>query len=82
LNLNITKAKLENLVESFLKKTIKPCENALKDAGVTKDKVGEVLLVGGMTRMPKVQELVNQFFQRVPSKGVNPDEAVAMGAAI
>jgi len=81
-NLNLTRAKLENLVDDFLKKTIKPCENAIKDAGVTKDKIDEVLLVGGMTRMPKVQQIVNDFFNKTPGKGVNPDEAVAIGAAI
>lgn len=61
---------------------MKPCEQALKDSGLTKDKIDEVLLVGGMTRMPKVQELVNKFFNKAPNKGVNPDEAVAIGAAI
>lgn len=81
-NLNLTRAKLESLVDAFLNKTIKPCENCLKDAGVDKSKIDEVLLVGGMTRMPKVQSLVEKFFGKKPSKGVNPDEAVAMGAAI
>lgn len=81
-NLNLTRAKLESLTDAFLNKTIKPCENCLKDAGLDKSKINEVLLVGGMTRMPKVQSLVEKFFGKKPSKGVNPDEAVAMGAAI
>ena len=81
-NINLTRAKLESLTDAFLNKTIKPCENALKDAGVTKDKIDEVILVGGMSRMPKVQELVSKFFGKTPNKSVNPDEAVAIGAAI
>ena len=81
-NIKLTRAKLESLVDEFLKRTIKPCENCIKDAGVPKDKINEVLLVGGMTRMPKVQGLVQTFFGRVPNKSVNPDEAVAIGAAI
>jgi len=81
-NLNLTRAKLEGLVDDFLKKTIKPCENCLKDGQLTKDKIDEVLLVGGMTRMPKVQSLVQNFFGKQPNRSVNPDEAVAMGAAI
>jgi len=81
-NLTLTRAKLEALTDAFLQKTVKPCEQALKDAGVTKDKIDEVILVGGMTRMPKVQELVQKFFGKTPSKNVNPDEAVAIGAAI
>jgi molecular chaperone DnaK len=79
---NITRAKLEGLTDDFLKRTIKPCESCLKDAGLTKDKIDEVLLVGGMTRMPKVQKLVQDLFGRVPNKSINPDEAVAVGAAI
>jgi molecular chaperone DnaK len=79
---NLTRAKLEALTDDFLKRTIKPCENCLKDAGLTKDKIDEVLLVGGMTRMPKVQKLVQDLFGRLPNKSVNPDEAVAVGAAI
>lgn len=78
----LTRAKLENLTEDFLKRTIKPCENCLKDAKISKDKINEVILVGGMTRMPKVQQLVENFFGKVPNKSVNPDEAVAVGAAI
>ena len=82
LQVTITRAKFESIVDELVQKTIKPCENALKDSGLTKDKIDEVLLVGGMTRMPKVQELVKTFFGKAPNKGVNPDEAVAIGAAI
>src|SRR3978361_136774 len=78
----MTRAKFEGIVEELVNKTIKPCESCLKDSGLTKDKIDEVLLVGGMTRMPKVQELVQKFFGKAPNKGVNPDEAVAIGAAI
>lgn len=78
----LTRAKLESLVDSFLNKTIKPCELCLKDSGLEKDKIDEILLVGGMSRMPKVQQLVEKFFGKKPNKGVNPDEAVAIGAAI
>ena len=79
---NLTRAKLEALIDEFLKKTIKPSENCLKDAGVSKDKIQEVILVGGMSRMPKVQKLVQDLFGKVPNKSINPDEAVAVGAAI
>ena len=65
-----------------MKKTVKPCENCLKDAKIAKDKIDEVLLVGGMSRMPKVQNIVQNIFGKAPNKSVNPDEAVAMGAAI
>ena len=82
MNLKITKGDLERLVGGLIKRTIKPCENAIKDAGISKGELGEVILVGGMTRMPKVQEVCKELFGRSPSKGVNPDEAVAMGAAI
>lgn len=78
----LTKAKLEGLTDDFLKRTIKPCESCLKDAKIQKSKIDEVVLVGGMTRMPKVQALVENFFGKVPNKSVNPDEAVAVGAAI
>ena len=81
-NYTLTRAKLESVVDAFLNKTIPPCETCLKDAGVAKADVHEVLLVGGMTRMPKVQTLVEKFFGRKPNKSVNPDEAVAVGAAI
>ena len=70
------------MVDSFLQRTIKPCENCLRDAKISKEKVDEVLLVGGMTRMPKVQTLVQKLFGKVPNKTLNPDEAVAIGAAI
>eukprot|EP01017_Pseudomicrothorax_dubius_P044003 TRINITY_DN73_c0_g5_i1.p1 TRINITY_DN73_c0_g5~~TRINITY_DN73_c0_g5_i1.p1 ORF type:complete len:664 (-),score=256.56 TRINITY_DN73_c0_g5_i1:901-2892(-) len=81
-NITLTRAKLEAITDDFLKKTLKPCEQCLKDAGLGKDKIEEVILVGGMTRMPKVQSMVQQFFNRQPNKSVNPDEAVAIGAAI
>ena len=70
------------MTDDFLKRTIKPCDACIKDSGLSKDKIDEVLLVGGMTRMPKVQTLVQNFFGKVPNKSVNPDEAVAVGAAI
>lgn len=82
LNVRLTKAKFESLVEHLVEKTLAPCKTCLKDSGVKKSELNEVLLVGGMTRMPKVQDTVEQFFGRKPSKGVNPDEVVAMGAAI
>ena len=82
LTLTITRAKLESLVEDLVKKTITPCEAALKDAGLSPGEVDEIVLVGGMTRMPKVIETVKTFFGKEPNKGVNPDEVVAMGAAI
>ncbi len=78
----LTRAKLESLVEDLVKKTLGPVKDALKDAGITKDKVDEIILVGGQTRMPKVQETVSEFFGKEPHKGVNPDEVVALGAAI
>merc|ERR1712087_171521 len=82
MNLKLTRAKLENLVNSLISRTMNPCEVCLKDAEVSKSDIDEVLLVGGMTRMPKVQESVSQFFGKAPSKNVNPDEVVAAGAAI
>ncbi len=82
LNIKLTRAKLEALVEHLVEKTIEPCKAALKDAGITAGEIDEVILVGGMTRMPKVQERVQEFFGREPHKGVNPDEVVALGAAI
>ena len=78
----VTRSKLESLVNDLVKKTIAPCEQALKDAGLGKGDIDEVILVGGQTRMPKVQEAVKTFFAKEPRKDVNPDEAVAMGAAI
>ena len=82
LNISLTRAKLESLVEDLLDRTKGPMEKALKDAGLSKGEIDEVILVGGMTRMPKVQEIVKDFFGKEPHKGVNPDEVVAMGAAI
>ncbi len=80
--MKLTRAKLESLVADLIKKSLKPCEAALKDAGVSKGDIDEVVLVGGMTRMPKVVEEVTKFFGKDPHKGVNPDEVVALGAAI
>lgn len=82
LNLKLTRAKLEALVEDLIKKTIEPCRIALNDAGLRASEIGEVILVGGQTRMPKVQQAVAEFFGKEPRKDVNPDEAVALGAAI
>jgi len=82
LNIKLTRAKLEALVEDLIQRTVEPCKKALKDAGLKASEIQEVILVGGMTRMPKVQETVKQFFGREPHKGVNPDEVVAIGAAI
>ena len=82
LTLKLTRAKLEELVDELIQKTLKPCQQALKDAGLEKKDIDQVILVGGMTRMPKVQKVVQEFFGKKPSKGVNPDEAVALGAAI
>jgi molecular chaperone DnaK len=82
INLKFTRAKLEALVEDLIKKTLPPCKTALKDAGLSAGEINEVILVGGMTRMPKVIEEVKNFFAKEPNKSVNPDEVVAMGAAI
>ena len=82
LTMKLTRAKFETLVEDFVKRTIEPCKAALKDADLTAADIDEVVLVGGMTRMPKIQEVVKNFFGKDPHKGVNPDEVVAMGAAI
>merc|ERR1719230_1490799 len=82
MNMKLTRAQFESIVDPLVKKTIDPCKKALKDADVTKSEVGEVILVGGMSRMPKVQSLVSEIFGRQPSRSVNPDEAVAMGAAV
>jgi molecular chaperone DnaK len=82
LNLKITRAKLEALVEDLIERTIEPCRTAIKDAGIKVSEIDDVILVGGMTRMPKVQEQVKELFGRDPRKDVNPDEAVAAGAAI
>ena len=82
LNIKVTRSKLETLVDDLVQKTIGPCEAALKDAGMSAGEIDEIVLVGGMTRMPKVIETVKNFFGKEPNKGVNPDEVVAMGAAI
>ncbi len=82
LAIKLTRAKFEALVDDLVQKTIAPCKAALKDAGVSAGQIDEVVLVGGMTRMPKIQEIVKQFFGKEPHKGVNPDEVVAIGAAI
>jgi molecular chaperone DnaK len=82
LTMKLTRAKFEALVDDLIQKTIDPCRQALKDAGVSAAEINEVVLVGGMTRMPKVQEVVKQLFGKEPHKGVNPDEVVAVGAAI
>merc|ERR1712212_205095 len=82
MNLKLSRAKFEQIVGDLIKKTIEPCNKAMKDAEVSKSDVGEVILVGGMSRMPKVQDTCKEIFGRTPSKSVNPDEAVAMGAAI
>ena len=81
-NITLTRSKFETLVDHLIERTKNPCNNCVKDAGISVKDVNEVLLVGGMTRVPKVQEIVTQIFGKTPTKGVNPDEAVAMGAAI
>jgi molecular chaperone DnaK len=80
--MKLSRAKFESLVDDLVQRTIEPCRKALKDAGLSAAEIDEVVLVGGMTRMPKVQEVVKQFFGKEPHKGVNPDEVVAIGAAI
>jgi len=82
LNIKLTRAKLESLVEDLIDQTVEPCKKAMADAGVSASEISEVILVGGMTRMPKVQEKVKEIFGKEPHKGVNPDEVVAVGAAI
>jgi molecular chaperone DnaK len=82
LNVTLSRAKLEQLVDDLIQRSIKPVENCLRDAGLKTSEIDEVILVGGMTRMPKVQEVVKQFFGKEPHKGVNPDEVVAVGAGI
>ena len=82
LNIKMTRAKLESLVEKLIERTLAPCETALKDSGITASNISEVILVGGMTRMPKVVQTVKNFFGKEPHSGVNPDEVVAIGAAI
>ncbi len=82
MNMKLTRSKFETIVGDLIRKTVEPCNKAMKDAEVSKADIGDVILVGGMTRMPKVQETCKEIFGRSPSKSVNPDEAVAMGAAI
>ncbi|CAL9915640.1 chaperone protein DnaK [Candidatus Liberibacter solanacearum] len=82
LNMKLTRAQFERLVDHLIQKTIEPCKKCLQDAGLSPNDIDEVVLVGGMTRMPKIQKSVEDFFHKTPSKGVNPDEVVAMGAAI
>jgi len=82
LNIKISRAQFENMVQKLIDRTIDPCKNCIKDADISKSELHEVILVGGMTRMPKVQKTVEDFFGKTPSRGVNPDEVVAMGAAI
>ncbi|MBS3850404.1 molecular chaperone DnaK [Devosia sp. J2-20] len=82
LTLKLSRSKLESLVDDLIQKTIEPCKQAMKDAGISASQIDEVVLVGGMSRMPKVQEVVKQLFGKEPHKGVNPDEVVALGAAI
>ncbi|GAC1334661.1 MAG: molecular chaperone DnaK [Beijerinckiaceae bacterium] len=82
LTMKLTRAKYESLVDDLIQRTVEPCRKALKDANLTAGEINEVVLVGGMTRMPKVQEVVKQFFGKEPHKGVNPDEVVAIGAAV
>ncbi len=82
LNIDLTRSKFEQLVDDLVQRTVKPCEKAMKDAGLSKNEIDQVILVGGSTRIPKIQEVVQEFFGREPSKGVNPDEVVAVGAAI
>jgi molecular chaperone DnaK len=82
LNIKLTRAKLEQLVDDLIQRLVAPCETAIKDSGLSKGDIDEVILVGGMTRMPKVQQKVKEIFGKEPSKGVNPDEVVAVGAAI
>src|ERR671922_913057 len=82
LTMKLTRSKFKALVDDLIQKTVEPCRRAIKDAGITAGEIGEVVLVGGMTRMPKVQEVVKQLFGKEPHKGVNPDEVVAVGAAI
>ncbi|MDG5767990.1 molecular chaperone DnaK [Balneolales bacterium ANBcel1] len=82
LSIDLTRSKFEQLVEDLVQRTLKPCENALKGAKLKKSEIDQVILVGGSTRIPKIQEVVKEFFEKEPSKGVNPDEVVAVGAAI
>ena len=82
LNLKVTQSQFESMVDSLVQRTLEPCKKCVKDSGLSKSDIDEVLLVGGMTRMPKVQNVVEEFFGKAPSKSVNPDEIVAMGAGL
>merc|ERR1712194_977597 len=82
MNAKISRAQFENMVQTLMGRSIDPCKAYIKDADIDKSDIHEIILVGGMTRMPKVQETVEEFFGKKPSRGVNPDEVVAMGAAI
>ena len=82
LKIKITRAKYESLIDDLIQRTLKPCENCLKDSNIPKEKINEVILVGGMTRTPKIREIVKKFYGREPNKSINPEEAVALGAAI
>ena len=80
--MKITRAKYESLIDDLIQRTLKPCENCLKDSNIPKEKINEVILVGGMTRTPKIREIVKKFYGKEPNKSINPEEAVALGAAI
>jgi molecular chaperone DnaK len=82
LNIDLTRTKFEQLIDDLVQRSLRPCEQAVKDAGISKSEIDQIILVGGSTRVPKIQEVVKEFFQKDPSKGVNPDEVVAIGAAI
>ena len=82
LNLSLTRAKFESMIEDVIRRSLEPCQKALDDSGLSLNEIHEVILVGGTTRIPAIQEAVNKFFNKDPHKGVNPDEVVAMGAAI
>lgn len=82
INIRMTRAKFESLCEPLMSRTIEPCKKAMSDAGIKPSELDEVILVGGMSRVPRVQEIVRELFKKEPTKSVNPDEAVAMGAAI
>ena len=82
LKVKLTRAKYESLIEDLINRTLKPCENCLKDSNISKEKINEIILVGGMTRTPKIRETVKKFYGKEPNKSINPEEAVAIGAAI
>ena len=82
INMKLTRSQYENLTKHLVDRTVEPCKKAIKDAGVSTKEINEVILVGGMSRMPRVQDTVKSLFGKEPSRGVNPDEAVAIGAAV